>query len=128
MYSSHRQALETIDCADLLFKEGNQVKRTTIWLGRDEPPIETAFFSPLSKYTKYNYILGVAQHITEKVIGEVAEERGIKVHRPHKVADMRPNAQDPSFTDVTFEDGHVLRARAVVGADGSRSTVSCDLP
>ncbi|RPD66037.1 FAD/NAD(P)-binding domain-containing protein [Lentinus tigrinus ALCF2SS1-7] len=117
------EALETIDCAERLVKEGNQVKRTTIWLGRDESPIDTAFFSPLSKYTKYNYILGVPQHVTEKVIGTVAEERGIKVHRPHKVANMRANEQDPSFTDVVFEDGHVLRARAVVGADGSRSTI-----
>ena len=99
-----------------------------MWPGRDEAPINIAFFSPLSKYTKYNYILGIAQHVAEKVIGSVAEERGIKVHRPHKVTDMRPSAEDPSFTDVIFEDGHVLRAHAVVGADGARSTVSCGLP
>ncbi|TFK92380.1 FAD/NAD-P-binding domain-containing protein [Polyporus arcularius HHB13444] len=117
------EALETIDCADRLVKEGNKVKRTTIHLGRGEAPIETAFFSPLSKYTKYNFILCVPQHVSEKVIGTVAEERGIQVYRPHRVSDMRPNEQDPSFTDVIFEDGHVLRARAVVGADGSRSAI-----
>ncbi|KAI0721680.1 FAD/NAD(P)-binding domain-containing protein [Cerioporus squamosus] len=117
------EALETIDCAERLVKEGSKIKSTMIWLGRDEAPIETAYFSPLSKYTKYNFILGIAQHVTEKVIGTVAEERGIKVYRPHKVAGMRPNEQDPSFTDVIFDDGHVLRARAVVGADGARSTI-----
>lgn len=65
------------------------------------------------------------QHVTEKVLRDVAEERGITIHRPHKVVDLKPNATDPNFTDVSFENGHVVRARAVVGADGSRSTVSC---
>ena len=122
------QALETIDCAERVVKEGTRVKWTTIWPGRGEGPINIASFSPLSKYTKYNYVLGIAQHVAEKVIGTVLEEQGIKVYRPHKVTDMKPNVEDPRFTDVTFDDGHVLRARAVVGADGSRSTVSCSLP
>ncbi len=87
--------------------------------------MDITHFASLAKSTKYNYILGVAQHVTEKVLRDVAEERGITIHRPHKVVDLKPNATDPNFTDVSFENGHVVRARAVVGADGSRSTVSC---
>lgn len=97
------------------------MKSTVIWSGNYE--IETEYFEPLSKYTKYNYMLGIPQHITEKVLNQAAENRGISVLRPFKVVDMRPSADDSSFTDVIFDDGHVLRARTVVGADGARSTV-----
>lgn len=115
------QALETLGLADALVQEGVKLKRTIIWSGNYE--IETEYFEPLSKYTKYNYMLGIPQHTTEKVLNKAAEDRGISVLRPFKVVDMRPSVDSSTFTDVTFDDGHVLRARIVVGADGARSTV-----
>ena len=82
-----------------------------------------ASFPSLGKYTKYPFILAIPQHVTERVLEDAAKERGISIHRPFKVANMKANAQDANLTDVTFEDGQVLRARCVIGADGARSTV-----
>ncbi|KAM5535234.1 hypothetical protein V8D89_011170 [Ganoderma adspersum] len=115
------EALETLGIADALVREGVKLKSTVIWSGNYE--IETEYFEPLSKYTKYNYMLGIPQHITEKVLNQAAEDRGISVLRPFKVVDMRPSQDDSRFTDVIFDNGHVLRARTVVGADGARSTI-----
>lgn len=49
---------------------------------------------------------------------------GVQVQRPHKVVEMKRNEKDPRITDVSFEDGQVVRARYIVGADGARSVVS----
>lgn len=108
--------------ADALVQEGVKLKRTVVWSGNYE--IETEYFEPLSKYTKYNYMLGIPQHVTEMVLNKAAEARGISVLRPFKVVGMRPSSVgDSRCTDVTFDNGQVLRARVVVGADGARSTV-----
>lgn len=68
-------------------------------------------------------MIAIPQHITEQIIGEAVHDRGISVLRPYTVVDLKPNVSDPKFTDVTFDVGHVLRARCVVGADGSHSIV-----
>ncbi len=115
------QALETIGVADTLVQEGLKFKKTVIWSGTHE--LETTSFEPLSKYTKYNYILGVPQHVTEKILNHTAQDRGIFVHRPFKVVSIKPSTDGSKLTNVFFDNGHVLRARVVVGADGSRSTV-----
>ena len=101
--------------------EGRKLNKTSIWT-KGYPEIATAYFPPLGKYTKFPFITAIAQHTTEQILNDAAAERGIRVHRPLKVASMKPN-QDPHFTDVTFEDGQVIRTRCVVGADGARSTV-----
>ncbi|OJA18461.1 hypothetical protein AZE42_13972, partial [Rhizopogon vesiculosus] len=36
---------------------------------------------------------------------------------------MKQNEKDPRVTDVSFEDGQVIRARYIIGADGARSTI-----
>lgn len=107
--------------ADALVQEGFKFKKTIVWSGSHE--LETASFEPLSKYTKYNYILGVPQHVTEKILYQTAQNRGIHIHRPFKVVSIKPSADGTKLTNVFFDNGHVLRVRAVVGADGARSTV-----
>ena len=104
------------------WNEGRKLNSTSIWT-KGYPRIPTAFFPPLGKYTKFPFILAIPQHVTEDILHDAAKERGITVHRPVKVTDLRPNKQANNFTDVTSDNGHVLRARCVVGADGSRSTV-----
>ncbi|PIL23910.1 hypothetical protein GSI_13661 [Ganoderma sinense ZZ0214-1] len=115
------EALETIGVADALVQEGLKFKKTVVWSSTHE--LETASFEPLSKYTKYNYILGVPQHVTEMILNQTAQDRGISVHRPFKVVSIKPSADGSNLTNVFFENGHVLRARTVVGADGARSTI-----
>ncbi|KAG1756784.1 uncharacterized protein EDB91DRAFT_1094378, partial [Suillus paluster] len=36
---------------------------------------------------------------------------------------MKQNEEDPRITDVSFEDGQVVRARYIIGADGARSVI-----
>ncbi|KAI1795958.1 FAD/NAD(P)-binding domain-containing protein [Ganoderma leucocontextum] len=115
------EALETIGVADTLVQQGLKFKKTLIWSGTQK--LETASFEPLSKYTKYNYILGIPQHVTENILNQAAEDRGISVFRPFKVVSIKPSADDSKLTDVFFDNGRVLRARLVVGADGARSTI-----
>lgn len=115
------EALETIGVADALVQAGLKFKKTIIWSGTHE--LETASFETLSKYTKYNYILGVPQHVTERILNQTAQDRGISVFRPFKVVSIKPSSDDSKLTNVFFDNGHVLRARVVVGADGARSTI-----
>ncbi|KAI0748036.1 FAD/NAD(P)-binding domain-containing protein [Daedaleopsis nitida] len=123
IHAATMEAFEKINVADHLVKEGGKLEKTVVWLGRGIAPAETAHFTPLSKYTKYPFLLALPQHITERVLNTAAQERGIQVHRPYKVVDLKPCEDDVTLTEVTFDNGHVLRTRCVVGADGARSAV-----
>lgn len=85
--------------------------------------IESATFASLAKYSKYPFMIAIPQHVSEKILGDAVRDRAIPVFRPHKVVAIRPNASNAKLTDVIFENGHVLRARCVIGADGSQSLV-----
>jgi 2-polyprenyl-6-methoxyphenol hydroxylase-like FAD-dependent oxidoreductase len=61
--------------------------------------------------------------VTELVLGQKLQSLGVRVQRPHRVVGMKENENDPRIADVTFEDGQVIRARYVIGADGARSLV-----
>lgn len=49
------------------------------------------------------------------------------MHRPYKAKSMQKSADSKGYTTVTFEDGTSIRARYVVGADGSQSVVRMNL-
>jgi 2-polyprenyl-6-methoxyphenol hydroxylase-like FAD-dependent oxidoreductase len=40
------------------------------------------------------------------------------------VVGLASNAENPQYGNVTFEDGKVITAKYVIGADGARSAVS----
>lgn len=69
------------------------------------------------------YPLIIPQNVTELVLGQKLQSLGIRVQRPHRVVGMKESENDPRIVDVTFEDGQVIRARYVIGADGARSLV-----
>ncbi|OBZ75211.1 Pentachlorophenol 4-monooxygenase [Grifola frondosa] len=121
VHAATLEALENIDCADALIEAGYLTTAISIWTGKSF--IHPAAFDALAPYTKYPFVLVVPQHITESVLGAKVRERGINVFRPHKVVDLKPNERDNQITDVIFEDGKVIHARCVVGADGVKSTV-----
>lgn len=85
-------------------------------------------FDVLKPHTKFPFIEFVPQHVTERVLGGKVEATGITVCRPAKVVSLAPSAEDPDITAIVFEDGHVVRARYVIGADGTRSLVSAVHP
>lgn len=85
----------------------------------------TINFDTLRPYTRYPFSLIIPQHVTERILGEKSNAMGVRIHRPRKVVGMRGNDQGRRTIDVSFEGGEVVRAKYVVGADGSHSPVSC---
>lgn len=110
------EVLDDLDVSRRLVKEGVQAPRFTIRDGRRTLiPVD---FSVLP--TDYPYSLMVPQATTERLLLDRLTELGGTVIRPKVLASV---AQDPEGVVATFEDGDVIRARYVVGADGIHSTV-----
>jgi len=70
--------------------------------------------------TAYPYTLMISQATTESVLLQRLTELGGSVLRPRTVVRLK---QDADGVDAIFDDGQVLRARYVVGADGMHSLV-----
>jgi len=121
-YNGTFQALDTVQCAEPLIDLGAKVKTMGI-RGRERSTLVSIDFGSLAKYTRYPFGLLLPQNITERVLTEILESLGVKVLRPHTVAGMKTNEHDRCVVDVSFDDGQIISARYVVGADGARSTV-----
>lgn len=84
------------------------------------------YFAGLSKTwpqrldTAHPYVLGIAQPVTERLLGEYAMDLGAEIRRGCELVGL---TQDEEGVDVELADGTRLRARFVVGCDGGRSTV-----
>jgi 2-polyprenyl-6-methoxyphenol hydroxylase-like FAD-dependent oxidoreductase len=110
------EVLEGLDVARRLVKEGIQAPRFTIRDGnRVLIPID---FGALP--TAYPYTLLLPQCDTERLLLDRVVELGGEVLRPNVLTSV---AQDADGVTATFEDGDVIRAAWVVGADGMHSTV-----
>jgi 2-polyprenyl-6-methoxyphenol hydroxylase-like FAD-dependent oxidoreductase len=110
------EVLDDLDVSRRLVKEGIQAPRFTIRDGRRLLiPVD---FSVLP--TAFPYSLMVPQATTERLLLERLTELGGTVIRPKTLASVR---QDADGATATFDDGDVIRARYVVGADGIHSTV-----
>jgi 2-polyprenyl-6-methoxyphenol hydroxylase-like FAD-dependent oxidoreductase len=110
------EVLADLDVSRRLVKEGVQAPRFTIRDGlRTLIPVD---FSKLP--TDYPYSLMVPQATTERLLLDRLTELGGNVIRPKVLASV---AQDDDGVTAVFEDGDVIRARYVVGADGIHSIV-----
>ncbi|KAJ2988245.1 hypothetical protein NUW54_g9173 [Trametes sanguinea] len=116
------EAFESIGCAESILQAARKISGTVVQSKRTR--FETATFPPLAQYTKFPLAIAIPQHITEKILGQAVRDRGVRISRPHKVISVQPDPESPKVSNVIFEDGHILRARVVVGADGARSIVS----
>lgn len=85
-----------------------------------QKPLVTANFGTLKNRTQFPYALLVPQSETEEILLGVLASLGIQVFRPFRASNLE---SAPDGIKVIFETGEVIRARYVVGADGSRSTV-----
>ena len=110
------EVLDDLDVARRLVKEGIHAPRFTIRDGRRTLiPVD---FSVLP--TDYPYSLMVPQATTEQLLLERLTELGGTVLRPKTLASL---IQDADGVTATFDDGELIRARYVVGADGMHSIV-----
>ena len=110
------EVLDDLDVARRLVKEGIHAPRFTIRDGRRTLiPVD---FSVLP--TDYPYSLMVPQATTERLLLERLTELGGTVLRPKMLASL---IQDADGVTATFDDGELIRARYVVGADGMHSIV-----
>jgi 2-polyprenyl-6-methoxyphenol hydroxylase-like FAD-dependent oxidoreductase len=110
------EVLDDLDVSRRLVKEGVQAPRFTIRDGRRTLiPVD---FSVLP--TDYPYSLMVPQATTERLLLERLTELGGTVLRPKTLTSV---TQDADGATATFEDGDMIRARYMVGADGIHSTV-----
>ena len=110
------EVLEGLDVARRMVKEGVQAPNFTIRDGkRVLIPID---FSRLP--SAYPYTLLLPQNDTERLLLERVVELGGEVLRPKVLTTV---TQDTDGVTATFEDGDVIRAAYVVGADGMHSTV-----
>jgi 2-polyprenyl-6-methoxyphenol hydroxylase-like FAD-dependent oxidoreductase len=110
------EVLEGLDVARRLVKEGIEAPVFTI---RDrQRTLIQIDFSGLP--TAYPYSLMVPQSTTERLLLERLLELGGTVVRPKTLTSV---AQDADGVTATFDDGDVIRARYLVGADGIHSTV-----
>jgi len=110
------EVLDDLDVARRLVKEGIHAPRFTIRDGRRTLiPVD---FSALP--TDYPYSSMVPQATTERLLLERLTALGGTVLRPKTLASL---IQDADGVTATFDDGELIRARYVVGADGMHSTV-----
>ena len=70
--------------------------------------------------SRHNYVLGLWQIHTERILGEWLAELPVTVYRGREVTGF---TQDDSGVDVSLADGDVMRAQYLVGCDGGRSVV-----
>ncbi|MFY1705417.1 rifampin monooxygenase [Micromonospora sp. WMMA1923] len=75
---------------------------------------------PTGMDTAHDYILGIPQPVTERLLAAHATEVGAELRRGVELVGL---SQDEEAVTAELADGTRLRARYLVGCDGGRSTV-----
>ena len=100
------------------------IKAQRAQIGTRSGVLACADLASLKRYTSRPYAVVIPQSLTEHVLGTKLASLGVSVHRPLRVVGLTRNTKNTQLTDVAFEDGRVITAKYVVGADGARSVVS----
>jgi 2-polyprenyl-6-methoxyphenol hydroxylase-like FAD-dependent oxidoreductase len=99
------------------------IKEEGIRITSRSSPIIVARFDSLKEHTVHPCALLSPQNVTELLLGQKLQSLGVQVQRPHKVVGMKQDENDARITDVSFEDGQVIKAGYIIAADGARSVV-----
>jgi 3-(3-hydroxy-phenyl)propionate hydroxylase len=70
--------------------------------------------------TRHNYVLGLWQKHTERILAGWVDELAVTTYRGREVTGF---TQDDAGVDVVLSDGRSMRARYLVGCDGGRSLI-----
>lgn len=76
--------------------------------------------APVHLDTAHDYVLGIPQPVTERLLAERAAELGVQIRRGHEVTGVE---QDDNGVTVELASGAQLRSHWLVGCDGGRSQV-----
>ncbi|MGY4857244.1 FAD-dependent monooxygenase [Cryobacterium sp. AP23] len=79
---------------------------------------------PVNLDTEHDYILGIPQPVTDRLLAERAGELGAEIRRGSDVTEI---GQDDDGVRVRLADSALLQARWLVGCDGGRSLVRTQL-
>ena len=112
------QELRSVNLAEDLVQEG--VKAVGYQMYDGPRRFLDLSWSYLEGKTNYPFTLLLAQHHTERILASKLTSLGVSVKWEHKAVSIAPC--DGGIT-VGFENGSMITARCVVGADGSRSSV-----
>jgi 2-polyprenyl-6-methoxyphenol hydroxylase-like FAD-dependent oxidoreductase len=113
----HQRSIEIMDQRGLLDRflaHGQQYPGA----GRRFAGIDTPSPAPLD--TAHDYVLGIPQPVTDRLLAERAVELGAQIRRGHEVTGVE---QDDDAVTVELADGARLRSRWLAGCDGGRSLV-----
>lgn len=121
IHSATVEALASINAADGILSQA--IKGESIRITSRSSQIFEAKFEPLKSHSAHPYALYIPQNVTELVLVQKLQSLGVQVQRPHRVVGMKQNEKDSRITDVSFEDGQIIKARYIIGADGARSII-----
>jgi len=110
--------LRSIDIADDLVQEG--IKGIGYQMFDGSYRFLDMSWSCLDGKTNYPFILLLAQHHTERILINKLIGLGVNIQWGHKAISIA--AGDGGVT-VGFENGSMITAQYIVGADGSHSSV-----
>lgn len=110
----HSRTIEVLDqrgVAERFVSEGQKYPG----VGYAQIPLDISDFP-----TRHNYLLGLWQRHSERILGEWVAELGVPAMRGSEVASF---TQDDNGVDVALSDGTTIHAQYLVGCDGGRSVV-----
>ena len=114
------QALEPLGVVEAAVQAGIPAKAISI--SDRHSTLFSVDFMSLHPYTRHPYILVLPQQLLEGIFRDKLQSHSVRIFRPYRMIGMRESAQR-GMAEVSFEGGAVMRARYVIGADGSHSTV-----
>ncbi|KAG1770255.1 hypothetical protein EDD22DRAFT_866989 [Suillus occidentalis] len=121
IYSATVEALASINAADGILSQA--IKGKSLRITSRSSQIFEAKFDFLKNHSAYPDPLYIPQNVTELMLVQKLQSLGVQIQRPHRVVGMKQNEHDSHITDVSFEDGQVIKARYIIGADGARSII-----
>jgi 2-polyprenyl-6-methoxyphenol hydroxylase-like FAD-dependent oxidoreductase len=119
------QVLDTIGLAQMLMDSGIHSKGMAFYAGARK--LLEVNMAQLHDETKFPVMLAIPQHEVESIFREKLASKDVEIFRNRTAVGMKEAPMGDGL-EVSFEDGAVVRAQYVVGADGSRSTVGTPLP